>query len=318
VKLRTLLALLLATAVPVSIMAHDIAEQANPKLKWNVKRAGYMPQDRNLPKADRKPDEYVVVLANLWALNQEIRVCFYGGDAPLRHRILSIGAEWFKYVNLKFDAEHARDCAPGDRSEIRIGFTEPGYWSYIGTDSLSPSLVQNNLASMNFGGWDFQQLADPRFTGVVLHEFGHALGFHHEHQSPGTDCSAEYDWDKLYAWYWDQYKWPKAKVDQNLRPLLRDVSAYEWSTRDAGSIMIYTSNTKFLIKGQASKCNFTENYALSELDKQGGQRSYPAQGSKQQVRIDKLRREVAMTTNPQLRDRLIQQLQAVDKQSAKN
>jgi hypothetical protein len=314
-KLKTILALLLAVAVPSSAMAHDIVQESNPKLKWNVKRAGYMPQDRQLPKGGRKPDEYVVVLANRWALNQQIRVCFYGGDTALRQRILSSGAEWFKYVNLKFDATQANDCAPGDRSEIRIGFTEPGYWSYIGTDSLNPNLVQKNLASMNFGGWDFQPIDEPRFSGVVLHEFGHALGFHHEHQSPGTDCGTEYDWDKLYAWYWDQYKWPKEKVDENLRPLMRDVSAYEWSTRDAGSIMVYTSNTQFLINGQASKCNFTENYVLSELDKQGAQRSYPAQGSKQQDRIDKLRHAVAMAPNPQQREQLVRQLQAVEQQA---
>ncbi len=315
-KVKTHLALILTVVVPAMAMAHGIDEEANQKLKWQAKRASYMPLDRQLPKIDRKPDEYVVVLANLWALSQQIRVCFYGGDTALRQRILGIGAEWFKYVNLKFDSTQVRDCAPGDQSEIRIGFTEPGYWSYIGTDSLSPNLVQNNLASMNFGGWDFQPIDEPRLTGVVLHEFGHALGFHHEHQSPGTDCSAEYDWGKLYVWYWDKYKWRKEMVDQNLRPLMRDVSAYEWSARDAKSIMVYASNTQFLIKGPASKCNFTENYVLSELDKQGAQRSYPVQGSTQQARIDKLRRAVATATNPQQREQLVRQLQAVELQAA--
>lgn len=317
-RLRILLVLALLGAAPISTVAHDIATQANLKLKWNVKRSNYMPLDRNLPTTSRNPDEYVMVLANLWALDQEIKVCFYGGDEKLRRRILTAGAEWFKFTNLRFDASAVRDCAPGDRSEIRIGFTEPGYWSYIGTDSLNPNLVKKNLASMNFGGWDFRQIEDPRFTGVVLHEFGHALGFHHEHQSPGTDCSTEYDWDKLYVWYWNQFKWSKEKVDQNLRPLLRDVSAYEWSSRDAASIMVYASNTKFLLNGAASKCNFSENYVLSELDKQGVQRAYATQGSGQQDRINKLRRAVAMTSNTEERDRLIQQLQAVQKKNATN
>lgn len=310
------MAMAMALAVPFSASAHAVLQEGGPNLKWKAKRVAYMPQDRQLPKADRKPDEYVVVLANLWALGQPIRVCFYGGSLPLRQRILNVAAEWFKHVNLGFDAAQVRDCATGDRSEIRIGFTEPGLWSYIGTDSIHPQLVQNNLASMNFGGWDFQPLDDPQFTGIVLHEFGHALGFHHEHQNPGTGCDTEYDWDKLYAWYFDSYKWSKQMVDQNLKPLMRDVSAYEWSTRDPGSIMVYRSNTKFLLKGEASKCNFRENHALSDFDRQGAQRAYPATGSPQQARIDKLRRAIALSTNPQTRAQLVRQLQAAEQPTA--
>lgn len=315
-NVKTLYALLLALVVPALATAHGIVQEPNPKLKWKAKRAEYMPHDRQLPKVKRTPNEYVMVLANRWALHQEIHVCFYGGGTALRQRILGIGAEWFKYVNLKFDATKTRDCTPGDQSEIRIAFTEPGYWSYIGTDSLHPNLVQNNLSSMNFGGWDFQPIDEPQFTGVVLHEFGHALGFHHEHQNPGTDCGTEYDWNKLYTWYWTQYKWPKKMVDDNLRPLMRDVSAYEWSTRDAKSIMVYASNPEFLIKGESSKCNFTANNELSELDKQGAQHAYPTQGSNRQERLDKLRRAMTMAKTPQQRKQLVRQLQAAEQQAA--
>jgi len=313
-KLKTISLLLLAVSIPVFAVAHGIADQSSQKLKWNAMRTTFMPHDRQLPKGKANPDEYVVVLANRWALNQQIRACFYGGDIALRRRILSIGAEWFKYANLKFDAEQVRDCSPGDKSEIRIGFSEPGYWSYIGTDSINPKLLQNNLASMNFGGWDFQAIDDPRFTGVVLHEFGHALGFHHEHQSPGTDCSKEYDWPKVYKWYWDTFKWPKEMVDQNVRSLLRDVSAYEWSERDAKSNMVYTSNPQFLVKGKESKCNFTENYVLSKMDKEGAQYAYPAQGSAQQERIDELRLAIATTSNKAERKELVRQLADLERQ----
>ena len=297
--------------------AHGLLPDGDTKLQWKAERMAFMPRDRGLSQSTQNPEEYVVVLANRWALGQPIHVCFYGGDTALRGRILGVAAEWFKYANLQFESAGLRDCSAGDTSEIRIGFSEPGYWSYIGTDSLNPYLVRGNLASMNFAGFDFQPIDEPRFTGVVLHEFGHALSFHHEHQSPGTACDEEYDWNKLYAWYDTQYHWSKKMVDDNLRQLTADMSAYEWSTRDPKSIMVYRSAVQFLLAGEASKCNFQENFALSDLDQEGARRSYPLAGAPQQLRIDQLRRAIAMETNPQTRAALVKQLQALEQLASK-
>ena len=53
--------------------------------------------------------------------------------------------------------------------------------------------MKPNEASMNFERFN-QQLPDD-FRGVILHEFGHALGFEHEHQHPTQGCDAEFRWD---------------------------------------------------------------------------------------------------------------------------
>lgn len=258
--------------------AHDVDTQSS-SAKWNPDRLSFMPVDRVPRPAVGAPDrmtEYVVVLPNKWAQTQTLHVCFVGGSVNLRQKILNVAAAWVDHTNLKLlPASPDLNCKDKDQSEVRIGFAEPGYWSYIGHDSIRDELVSKNLVSMNFEGFDTNPPAEPRMTGVILHEWGHALGLHHEHQSPAGGCDNEYDWPKLYAYYKKSYGWDKQMVDNNVRQLMSDRSAYDWSSEDPSSIMIYASNPAFLYKGTASKCYFHENDILSLLDIQGIEKTYP-------------------------------------------
>ncbi len=48
--------------------------------------------------------------------------------------------------------------------------------------------------------------------GIILHEFGHALGILHEHQSPVANCVNEYNWEFIVKYLsgppnnWDERK----------------------------------------------------------------------------------------------------------------
>jgi len=308
-----------ALAAGLSALAHGLDEGTHTR-KWEPKRASYMPFPRApvpTPPGVIVP-QYVIALPNRWSLGQDVRVCFRGGDANLRARILAAAGEWFKHVNLKFVTGGANgvDCQPASNFEIRIGFGEPGAWSYVGHMSLYPDLVSNNLSSMNFEGWDLGAPAEPRFTGTVLHEFGHALGFEHEHQSPAGGCDKEFDWTKLYAYYKSAYGWEKDKVDNNVRQLMADHSAYAWSQFDPDSIMIYGSNPNFLFKGTASSCYLHDNNKLSALDIQGASVTYPSGNAAMLLgaRVQALGKTVAKLPAGQLKDALSRQLQLSNKQ----
>src|SRR5205814_4628230 len=98
---------------------------------------------------------------------------------------------------------------------IRVAFTWKGYegsHSVVGTDSLN---VAKDQPTMNFGCFD-NKTSSEEFMRTTLHEFGHALGFQHEHQNP----NAGIPWDKpaVYKYYAKKENggWDKDKVDLNL------------------------------------------------------------------------------------------------------
>jgi len=284
--LRNLAAVLIACTLYSGGSTHELSGGGDGSYKWRPERAAHMPVDPLLkisPANSDLPDHlyYVIVLPNRWPNGSTIRACFYAGGNELRQRIVAAAQVWFSEANLKLDAgvPNPRTCADKDRSNIRISFDEPGFWSYIGNDSVGMDLISNNLSSLNLQGFDASPPEEPVFSGLVLHEFGHALGLHHEHQSPSNTCADYIDWTKLYDYFKHAYGWDQAKVDQNLKPLLSDHSAYDWSTPDYNSIMIYASDKAFLKEGTPTECIFHDNYTLSDLDKAGIKRAYPQGGN---------------------------------------
>jgi hypothetical protein len=261
------------------LTAHGLA--GDGAYQWREERAAHMPVDPVMKLHDASgnvPERlfYVVVLPNRWPNGSTIRACFYGGSNELRQRIVAAAQPWFDEGNIKLDAgsPSPRTCVAKDKSQIRIGFNEPGYWSYIGTDGVGADLTAVSLSSMNLQGFDTAPPEEPAFSGYVLHEFGHALGLHHEHQSPSNTCASYVDWTKLYSYYQRAFGWDQAKVDNNLKPLMSDHSAYDWSTTDPDSIMIYASDKAFLKDGTPQECVFHDNYTLSSVDKEGIRRAY--------------------------------------------
>jgi hypothetical protein len=233
---------------------------------------------------------FVIRLKARWTPGQTLRICFIGGDPVLRNRIRNAAAAWTLHGNIKLDfgsSSDLRTCAAADGSNIRIGFGFAGYWSVVGSTAVKP-----DVQTMNYGEYDTRPPSEPRFTGVVLHEFGHALGFEHEHQHPAGGCDAEFNWPVVYSELAKPpNNWPPSKVDFNLRSFT-ELSAYGLSSPDRTSIMHYSLDPWMFQSGTSSKCYVPEQFALSALDKQGVASAYPRQAdtvlAEQQQLIEQL------------------------------
>lgn len=127
---------------------------------------------------------------------------------------------------------------------------------------------------MNFQ--DFDKVLPADWKGTVLHEFGHALGFHHEHASPAQAC--DFNWVKLYEYLAGSPNfWSKRTVDHNLRQL--PATGMTFSQHDAKSIMHYSFEDWMFLSGSNSPCYTKPNNVLSPGDKAMAAKAYPFSSS---------------------------------------
>jgi hypothetical protein len=221
----------------------------------------------------------VVVRSLTWKRGEVIKVCFISGTRKAQERVARIAREWMQYANVTFDFEEngAPRACKGDNSEdIKITFEDnKGWWSVPGTISRRQSPSMN----LQFFGVDTPMLKNGQaapeapIRATILHEFGHALGMMHEHQSPNANCDAEIDWDAAYR-VGAGIGWDKAQVDRNFRQLVSS-SELNATEVDRKSIMHYSLPPILFKRGKDSACFVPENQELSEVDRKFIASVYP-------------------------------------------
>ena len=187
--------------------------------------------------------------------------------------MVEVASNWTEQTSLSFDfgdKSDPRRCNLATASDIRVSFRGSGYWSYVGTQALS---IDPHKQTVNLEGLDKANFTD-NDDGVIIHEFGHAVGFEHEHQSPAGGCTAEFDWDYLYT----ALGWSKEKVDRNMKVLDVSINIDMLITDfDPTSSMLYSLEPAAFKDFKTAKCFIPQpNNKISKVDREAMQTIYPA------------------------------------------
>lgn len=201
-------------------MEPNVGDQRNPICR-NSPLAG--PYYRKFPKTAEPGQKGFIDAQRRWDL-KEIRIGFLNEatrefDRMIQKKVQDVANQWCDFANISFRFVGFVKRQDVDKYDVSINFqpfkddsgTEHGYGTYdsfLGTDS---KIYQKDVPTMNLmfhpnlGARRGVEYAMIEYQRVILHEFGHVLGFNHEHQFPGVIT-----WDEpalcrhgRIEWGWD-------------------------------------------------------------------------------------------------------------------
>ena len=197
--------------------------------------------------------------------------------------------QWSRHCNIRFKfIEYGKNSD----ADIRINFvpdiardktTRKPVWVWQADSDVATTGTpkDQNTPTMNLGCPDWQEMKEDARRRVILHEFGHALGFHHEHKN----INARLQWNvaEVLKYYKDKAGWNRARTELNvLNPLSKD--EWNFSEYDPDSIMLYSIPNVARIGTTEYKLSLNDfeskrNTSLSKLDIAAVKRMYPVRGT---------------------------------------
>ncbi|KAJ2936898.1 hypothetical protein H1R20_g197, partial [Candolleomyces eurysporus] len=205
--------------------------------------------------------------SGMWDNGRTITVGFVApipGTPVQQAKVQEVVKEWEKYANLKF-----RFVPNGRNAEIRVSFREhSGSFSYVGNVALQ---IPKEFQTMNLS-WVY---STPGITdaerGVILHEFGHAIGYFHEHLSPRRGEKLTLNEPVILEFMKKTQNWTEATVRSNIFNVYNNNDVSNFSAVDTTSIMMYSMPAQWNLEG----IEIPPNYSLSPLDKAYAFLNYP-------------------------------------------
>ncbi|XZF14081.1 M12 family metallopeptidase [Chitinophagaceae bacterium MMS25-I14] len=239
----------------LSLCSSQLPPEAIEKYKAIIRQKENVPTDI---AAESSSASAVSLLGSPWR-KRTITVIFTDGDSIVQARVRTTALKWEKYANIKFNF-----AASAAKPDISVSFQRgKGTNSRIGKYSAGfrPSMYFDDLNPDD---------DDYYYDYYVLHEFGHALGLMHEHQSPNSNVvwnvSALEKYCAAFNPPWSPTMVREQIIDQFAR------SQVLASDFDPTSIMMYSFPSNLVESGNVPAYG---NSAISTTDSIHIRRLYP-------------------------------------------
>jgi hypothetical protein len=205
-----------------------------------------------------------LVASKRWGPGYVLRCRFLDGSARMRAKVRKVATLWEDHANVKI-----KFVTEGP-AEVRISFhADDGSWSAVGRDALNTSYFPLHQPTMNFG-WVRDDSDATEDRAVVLHEFGHALGCIHEHQSPTFDRK----WNRaavMDAFQGPPNYWSPQEIEHNVLEKYAPTGV-KATKFDPKSIMLYQFDAGLFADHKGAT---NENSQLSPTDRTMIAKMYP-------------------------------------------
>ncbi|KAI0267595.1 hypothetical protein BGY98DRAFT_1190947 [Russula aff. rugulosa BPL654] len=233
---------------------------------WKQACFDVVPRRRDEEKSADENGNVDFPLGGMWPNGQILTYCFldpYPGTPHQQRKVKLVIKEWEKYANVRFEYVDSQDAI------IRITLdSHDGSWSFIGRDitTVKPLHPTMNLAWID----DTEDICEID-KGIILHEFGHALGLRHEHQSPKRGGILDLKAAPIIEYYTTQQKWSKKEVSDQILLVYNEKQVNNYPRLDMKSIMMYFTPAAMNEQNKGIK----PNNDLSDIDKAFMTINYP-------------------------------------------